>query len=415
MDEMKRMMLTCLVALAGCGACKVNHDIVSNMEEEVMEPCRPIELTKTEAAMTADINALGFKMFQELEKSAREKLQNRFISPLSLSLALSLCTTGAAGRTQAEMLSVLGFEGLGADDLGSYYSRMVQALKAVDPGTRLEIANAIWASNDIKVLDSYIADARKYYGSEVHVDDFSAPSTLRDINSWCSKNTAGKITSILDELPADLKMLLLNALYFNGKWEEAFPTATSGKFTCADGRQVTQKMMGDTREVLYTEDSDVQVAELTYGNGAFAMDIVLPRSGVSIGDVLGSMDSARWEKWMNSLRFAEARFKMPVFKMESTEQMAEALKVLGMPTAFSDNADFSAMSTSPLCISFVKQKTYVDVNEKGTEAAAVTAIGMKLTSAGPSETVTFTADHPFIFAIRERSTGSVLFLGWKTR
>jgi len=396
--------------MLGMASCSV---INPDNGKLIAEESDPIVLTKAESELTTRSNDLGFNIFAEIEKA--ESLKDRFISPLSLSLALALTSQGAAGNTREEMLSVLGFDGYSASEMGAYFRKMTEGLEKADKTVSLSIANAIWASRMIKVKDSFISDAQKYFDSEVNVDDFSKSSTLSDINAWCSKNTNGKITSILDKLDPALMMVLLNALYFKGNWSDEFPEATAGKFTAIDGSSEKSKLMRRTGDYRYAEDKTFQAVELPYGNGSFVMDVLLPVDSKDFAKAAASLDNAYWTALNAQMRSCEVALTLPVFKTEYNVELSDALKALGMKDAFTGNADFSAMSQTPLCIDFVKQKTYVDVNEKGTEAAAITAIGMKLTSVGPSEMKVFKADRPFIYMIREVSTGAILFMGQKMK
>lgn len=382
-------------------------------EKPVPGDAKPILLTKAESAMTVSSNDLGFNIFSQIEKA--EPLKDRFISPLSLSLALAMTSQGADGTTRKEMLEVLGFDGYTAAEMGGYFKKMTDGLLETDNTVNLAIANAIWASKNITVKKDFISDARKYFDSEINVDDFSKSSTLADINAWCSKNTNGKIPTILDRLDPSLVMVLLNALYFKGNWTDEFPEATVGTFTAIDGSSVKTKLMHQTRSYLYAEDDLFQMVELPYGNGSFVMDILLPKDSKGFAKAASALNGKYWNSLAASLGTESVILTMPVFKTEYVVELSDALKALGMESAFTGSADFSKMSEMPLCIDFVKQKTYVDVNEKGTEAAAVTAIGMKYTSVGPSQNKIFTADRPFIYAIRETSTGAVLFLGQKMK
>lgn len=402
-----KTMFKCLTALALtllCAGCD------KKQEDGPTGPAESIVLTRAESDVNTAVNGFGFDVFGKINET--EGLKPMFISPLSLSLALAMTATGAEGVTEAQMLETMGFGGCSAADMGSYFQKMTSALLNMDPKTTLEIANAIWTDKNVKLKSEFVGGVKKWYNSEANTADMSSAKTIKEINSWVSKHTAGKIDKILDDNDTDLAMLLVNALYFKGVWAHEFESSSSGKFIGIDGKSSSVTMMKMKQMLKYSEAGDWRMVELPYGNGAFVMDILLPvdsfkASITGLGQVL-------WDKLMNMASTSEVELTMPSFKMEYEIRLDEVLKGLGMKDAFTFSADFSKMSDTPLYIDFVKQKSYVDVNMKGTEAAAVTAVGMKLESSGrPPKVIDFTVDRPFVFAIREASTGAIVFIGQK--
>ena len=349
----------------------------------------PSGLSISEESINAGANAFGLNVFRTI--NASDKTDDLFISPLSLSLALAMTSAGADGRTEAQMRSMLGFGEVTNAEMAEYFRKMTEALLSLDPRTTLQIANAIWTDKGITLKKGFVSDVTKYYHSEANSADMSATATIDAINRWCSDHTNGKIPKILDYNDRGLAVLLVNALYFNGTWTTQFSDTFEGRFRALSGAGVSTPM------------------------GGFVMDLLLPVDEKGFEKAVCSLDADEWNALTGSLRSREVHLEMPKFKMEYEILLNDALESLGMKDAFTGAADFSKMSDTGLCIDFVKQKTYVDVNEKGTEAAAVTAIGMKATSVGPSQTVYFIADRPFVFAIREVSTGAILFIGQKTK
>lgn len=386
----------------------------NSREEEESIPFIPIVLTKSEETINANANDFGLDMYRALAKGD----DSMMISPLSISLALSLTSYGAKGNTLEQMLSTMGFEGFTADEVGSYYKKMVEALLKADNKTTLEIANSIWADKRISLEKDFVDGAKKYYDSEVNNVDFSSGNVASQINAWCSKKTHGMINNPADNLDPSTIMALVNALYFNGKWRSEFNIAQKGSFYSIDGKESKQDMMDNKADYSYTSSGRYRMVSLPYGNGAFVMDIILPaESGKqAFEEAVENLNWQTYSKLVSSSCTCEVNLKMPAFKLDYQKELQELLPKLGMKDAFTAAADFSGISKTPMCISQVIHQTAIDVNEKGTEAAAVTIIGMKLTSVGPGpEPVVFIADRPFIFAIREKSTNAILFIGQKTK
>ena len=411
---MKRFLMMAALFAAPLYFTCCNHPvIVPDDEGGDDKPAEAIVLTRAEEGINAGANAFGLNVFRTI--NASDKTDDLFISPLSLSLALAMTSAGADGRTEAQMRSMLGFGEVTNAEMAEYFRKMTEALLSLDPRTTLQIANAIWTDKGITLKKGFVSDVTKYYHSEANSADMSATATIDAINRWCSDHTNGKIPKILDYDSRGLAVLLVNALYFNGTWTTQFSDTFEGRFRALSGAGVSTPMMRTTRDLRYSADKQWQMVQLPYGNGGFVMDLLLPVDEKGFEKAVCSLDADEWNALTGSLRSREVHLEMPKFKMEYEILLNDALESLGMKDAFTGAADFSKMSDTGLCIDFVKQKTYVDVNEKGTEAAAVTAIGMKATSVGPSQTVYFIADRPFVFAIREVSTGAILFIGQKTK
>ena len=369
-----------------------------------------IPLTKAEEGINASANDFGFNVFHELYKEDQV-----LFSPLSASLALSMTATGAAGETASQMTKVLGFDKFSTDDVNRYYRKMIDALLTVDPGTAFEIANSIWIDDKIKVKHGFIDDCKKYYACEVYPADFSSQATIDKVNKWCSDKTHGKITSILEEPDPELVMALMNALYFNGSWKYTFPEVFKDRFTTISGKTTGMEMMQLSTELSYGEYDGFRMVDLPYGNGAFSMKVILPDEKEDFGKAVKRFDAGILDKLNGKLTSKDVFLKMPKFSFEYQSDLDKVLVALGMEDAFDcAKADFSKMSDG-LYIGFVKQKTFIDVNESGTEAAAVTIVGMykNAIDGNPQDIVMFIADRPFIFVIQENSTGAVLFIGQK--
>ena len=398
------LLIPLLLALGGC-----QKDPLPNNGPD--KEFSPIVLTKAEEDINAGVNEFGLKLYRSLYN--KDKV---FISPLSVSLALSMTAYGARGATEQEMIATLGFGNATRDQVGGYYKKMVPALVEADNRTTLEIANSVWVKDVISLRQDFSNGVKDYFSTEIFSRNFSSSSLIAEINKWCSDKTHGLIKKAADNLDPDTVMALVNALYFNGKWSNEFDKATNGQFTALNSSTVSSKMMSRTGSYKYAAADGYRMVSIPYGNGAFVMDLILPSAnGADAFDK--AVKGLTWNVYsslINNAHSAEVCVTMPVFKMEYDAELQDILAAMGMPSAFGGSANFSGITDdAALCISQVIHKTLVDVDEKGTEAAAVTVVGMIKTSAEPENTIYFTADRPFIFAIRETSTNSLLFIGNK--
>ena len=378
------------------------------------EEFTPIVLTKAEEGINTGVNEFGLKLYRSLYNKDQE-----FISPLSVSLALSMTAYGARGTTEQEMIATLGFGDATRDQVGGYYKKMVPALLEADNKTTLEIANSIWVKDMIKLKPDFSNGVTDYFSTDIFSKNFSSGSLIAEINKWCSDKTHGLIKEAAKDLDPSTVMALVNALYFKGMWSAEFNDAVDGKFTTLNSSSVSAKMMSKTGSYKYAQQGGYRMVSVPYGNGAFVMDLILPEEE-SADAFNNAVKGLTWDVYSNligSEYSTEVCITMPTFKMEYDTDLCEILAAMGMPSAFDPYAaDFSGMTSSAeLFIGQVIHKTYVDVHEKGTEAAAVTIVGMKMNSAGPGHTIYFTADRPFIFAIRETSTNALLFIGNKVK
>ncbi len=375
----------------------------------------PRALSPAETRMASAGNEMGFDLLREVRRGAPD--QNLFISPISVSMALGMTINGAGGTTFDSMRTAMRLTGATLDEINAGYRNLIDLLKGLDPTSRFQIANSIWADAGTPFLPAFFTAARTNFDAEVQALDFTAPTTVGTINDWVKTKTGGKIPTIVDDLSDGEVMFLINAIYFKGSWRLAFdPRQTqNAPFLAASGAvQNVRTMMLKPELQRYTSTRDFEMVELLYGNGAFAMDIVLPRTDRTLADVTEGLDAARWAEWVGDLHDREIGLAMPKFTLEYQRSLKDVLTALGMGVAFDPRAaDFSNLANvhpGELVITKVTHKTFVDVNEEGTEAAAATSVGIGPTSAPP----TLQINRPFLFAIRERLTGTILFLGQMT-
>ena len=356
-------------------------------------------------------NEFGLELLNQVLGS--EEAPNVMISPASVSLALGMAYNGAESTTMDAFEQVLNYEGLTREEVNEISKELINVLVTNVKGNLLQIANSMWHHDDFPVEQEFIDLNRNYYDAEVRALDFRTASAVKTINDWVSAKTHGKIDEIIQSIDPAVMMILINAIYFNCVWETEFDPKDTEKapFFKENGEQwkeVDMMRLESTFRASFTEL--FSAVELPYKNGKFSMFLFLPREGMSVNELAGSLDGAGWSGWMDG--FSEMKdftIHMPKFKFEYERSLADDLKAIGLEVAFTDQADFSGISPIDLLISDVIHKTYIDVNEEGTEAAAVTAIVFETTSIGPPSYIRL--DRPFLFAITENSSTSILFMG----
>ena len=401
-------LFTLLLLLASVFSCK----------EQINPPGEDLSnLPEKSAQVISADNQFGLALFQEITKQAGPK-ENTMISPLSVSLALAMTYNGAVGTTKTEMEKTLKLYGLTTGQINKAHKALVEALQSSDPDVLLEIANAIYYRKELPVKSNFVEINRDAYDAEITALDFNSPSALGTINGWVANKTRNKIPTILDSIDPDLVMVLLNAIYFNGIWKSKFGEKSTHEipFHYSDGSTKDVAMMNQEAEFEYTSNNLFSAVHLPYGKGQYQMTVILPNQGKSTTDVISQMSNENWKEWMNSFRTEkQVVVTMPRFRFSWQMKLNSILATMGMPTAFNPNkADFTGIASGmDLYIGFVIHKTYVDVNENGTEAAAVTAVGVFTTSmpVDPPQKIKFTVDRPFLFTISEKSTGTILFVG----
>ncbi len=361
--------------------------------------------------LSRDNNTFGFELLKKLQ--ATDPDGNLFVSPLSIAAALSMTLNGAAGDTKTAMQQTMNLSDWEIQQLNSAWSCLLEVMPQLDADVDVNIANSIWYRQGYSVRQEFLDANTQNYNSEVAALDFGDPAALTTINGWVDQKTNGLIKTILSEIPANAVMYLINAIYFKGAWKHEFdPTYTNdATFYLEDGTQKTIRMMthGETK-LPYFATATFEAVDLAYADSVFSMSIFLPKVGVSVNDLANTLSESNWNTWLASFQTQELFFSMPKFKMSYREKLNRTLTEMGMGIAFRDDADFSGINgTGGIYIDEAIHKSFIEVNEEGTEAAAVTSIGIVETSL-PSIPV-FYADRPFLFAIRENKTGSILFVG----
>ncbi|MDQ7825310.1 MAG: serpin family protein [Candidatus Eremiobacteraeota bacterium] len=360
----------------------------------------------SEADLASRYSGFGFNLYPEVLKA--EKGKNVFISPASIAIALAMTYNGAARETQSEMADVLGLKGLGIDKVNEENRKLLDDLRKADPSVTLEIANSLWARKGLTLKPEFVKRNKEFFGAEV-----SNELVASAINAWVSKSTKGKITSIIDRIENDVILILVNAIYFKGTWTAKFDKALTKPMDFATARGAKKvPMMMQKGKYLYYSDRAFQAVALPYGNKRFFMYVFLPSEQSTLGEFHGALTFENWSEWTHSLKSAQGTLFIPRFKCEYSTALNDSLKALGMKKAFGANADFSEMVSGKAFISKVIHKTFVEVNEEGTEAAAVTAVLVaRGAPMGEEKPFVFKADRPFFFAIVDRKTQMPLFMG----
>ncbi|MBR6280649.1 MAG: serpin family protein [Bacteroidales bacterium] len=338
------------------------------------------------------------------------------VSPLSLQFLLGMILSGAQGETAGQICRVLGYGAGETADVNEFCRSMIEQLPALDKATTLKIANAVAVNQNVSLLGSYRKSIANDYEAQVSAMDFSdAKGTVKKINQWCSDHTEGLIPEVLkeDQVSEDMLAFLMNALYFKSKWANPFDRSNTQEETFTDeaGKASKVKMMRQSAQLPYRETDRYQAVRLGYGNGAYAMLILLPREKCTVSDVVKAL-KALGDPSGVSMPERQVELSLPRFETKFHIELSDMLAAMGMPLAFSPAADFSAMSKVPAYLDFVQQDAVIKVDEEGSEAAAISIGGMrKNTSIGGQGPVTFRADRPFLYLITERSTGAILFAG----
>jgi serine protease inhibitor len=369
-----------------------------------------ITLSPDSKAMVSTDNKFGIDIFKRMV--AVDQNDNMMISPISISQALLMTYNGANGTTKTAFEETLFLSGLTKEHINQAKKELVEALLNADPGVTMSIANSIWYRNGVSVKPEFVQINRDYYDAEVNEVVFDQ-TAVNLINNWVSDNTNGKIDQIIEQIDPDAIMFLINAIYFNGNWKYTFnKTNTSNDdFKLKDQNIVSVPFMNQEVTAKMMFHNDFSLIELPYGRGNFNMLIFLPGENKTIDDVLDDFTDENYNEWINGLTEMNVELSIPKFKFKYEKVLNDYLGAMGLYVAFNPNeADFTNITESiDLYINFVKHKSFIEVNEKGTEAAAVTIVGIYTTSE-PSFTK-FIADRPFLFVIREKYTNAILFMG----
>ena len=398
--------MSLLLPIAGCGASNEVNSLQIADGVEFGE--------KDYEKIVTPSNELGFEL---LDKIKPDDEGNLFISPTSLWMAIALAYNGADGATKEEIAKVLQVSGMDSMDVNKANASLMTALDKDSESIRLQIANSIWLNEEYQFQKEYAQRTKNYFNAEIAEIDIKGPDSPKMINEWVRKATNDKIEKMVDgPLDENFVAMLLNAIYFKGDWKFPFDkkVTENREFRLMNGTEKEVPFMKLQEELPYMANNEFQAVKLPYENGEMSMTIVLPNEQKSFDEFQAMLSAEKWEALQSDFKSMRGTLLLPKFKMEYETELNDALKSLGMASAFTDFADFSKMveGDASLLISKVKQKTYIDVNEEGTEAAAVTSVQMEATSAPVDTPFEMEANRPFFLMITDDETGIVLFIGF---
>ncbi len=366
------------------------------------------------ARVSSATDDFGFRLLIAL---AKDPAQNTVISPLGVATAFAMAFNGALGPTKTEMAKTLALGSIRDDDLNRANHYLMQTLAQADPAVRTEIANALWVQQGLPISPGFRRLCESFYdASAVNLDFIGDPAGAETaINSWVDKNTHHRIPVIVAAVKPDTRLMLTDAVYFKGTWTSKFKIAQTQPrpFHLMSGDSRQTAMMDQSGDYSYLESPDFQAIRLPYGNQRYAMYGFLPRKAAGLPDFLRSLDETHWTQWIGQFHQRSGEIVLPKFETTYSKQLNDTLKDMGMRLAFDRNAANFARIHSLLYINDVEHKTWVKVDEEGTEAAAATSIAMSMATAVSASLPAFVmiVDHPFFFAITEHQSGALLFAG----
>lgn len=392
-----------LVLLPGC-------DWAGSSKSEDAPPPRP--LTTAEKQVVETDNTFGLKLLRATV-DVEDETQNVFLSPLSVSMALGMTLNGARGETRDAMEATLEKQGLSSTEINDAYRGLIDLLEGLDPKVEVALANSIWHRTSLPVRQAFVDTNQAHFDAEVAGLDFSDPAASERINDWVNEETGGNIPEIVPaQIPPEIVMYLINATYFKGQWRSQFDPGKTDEesFHRTDGSTVPVPMMEKTEDVRhpYTATDQFAALDLAYGDSLYSMTVLLPHEDTSVQQVVDSLDTKTWSQLTEQLAPQDlGRLKLPKFTLRYEKKLNDVLTDLGMGGSFTKEANFRGIADTSLFISEVKHKTFLQIDEEGTEASGATSVGIGATSAPPS----FVVDRPFVVVLRENHSGTILFIG----
>ena len=376
-----------------------------------------ISLTSLEADFNAAVKEFDAEYATAALASANE---NAVISPLGMNILLSMLANGADNSTLEELMAALNCDRFSPDSLAAFVGNLCAQLADVDNSTTFKTANSVWVQTGFPVLDNYTAINRRFLQADFANIDFAQDSAAAVINDWCKRSTEGLIERLDTEIDKEWVMLLADALYFKGQWESMFSTemTVEDDFTDSEGNKQKAEFMEQTTNYRYLKTDSYQIVELPYGNKAYSMYVAIPEQGQTVMDCAGAV-IRNLDGIVGEMRSTLIALSMPKFETEFSLDARQTLSSIGISQIFDPrSADFGRMTTKDIYVNLIKQQSVIKVTESGTEAAAVTYAGMAM-SAGedyvPPTPLVVKVNRPFLYVIRETSTGTILFAGKVTQ
>lgn len=371
----------------------------------------PIGITADQISLISSENSFALDIFKKVLDNSEES-ENILISPLSISSALSMTLNGANGATRDSMLKALRMNGLTPEVINNSYKNLSASLLNVDKRVLISLANSVWTEKNFVVKKPFIDILTQSYDAESKSFDIADPQVPGMVNNWIESKTNGLIKNMLDGLDPNTVMLLINAIYFKGKWNSQFDKekTVNESFYKPGGVTSQVPMMKQTSDYKIYNGEGFTIAELPYGQGNFVMDVILPADNKGIKDIIPLINDNSLKEWLDNMGARKTDLTFPKFKYGFKKELKDILTDMGMGIAFSDIADFSNIANIALQISFVLHQAFIENNEEGTEAAAATIVGI-VTTAAPGGPFVLKIDHSFLYIIRETTTNSILFMG----
>ncbi len=405
MRKLSTFLSFAAIALAAIQCQPSSEDIEPNLPD--LSPLQTIELNTVQGG-----NDFSFDLFNKVVQSEPTNT-NVFVSPFSVSMALAMTSNGANAELRATMAAILGYNDLSQAEVNSAFKSLENRVKEMDNRVQFNNANSVWYRNGKVVKNSFVEPVYEYFNAEIQGEDFQNPQTVNKINNWVSNKTQGKIPSIIEQINPNHVMFLINALYFKADWKVPFDTKETQNrgFQLASNEMVqVPTMMTKNAKYRYLSHRDVELVDIPYGNGQFSMTVLMPNSDLPLNSFIENLSVNALNNWLNASAEVGYDLYLPKFKVEYEVTLNGMLSEMGMGEAFSgSNGGFSEIfdDNQHHVIDEVKHKTFVEVNEQGTEAAAVTSVGIEVTSLPPSVRV----NKPFVYVIREKHTDAILFIG----
>ena len=402
------LMIIFFIYFVGCEKSKQSIIEPDNTDNtDIVE-----DLGKINTQVVQTNNEFGFDLFKTINPTRPDS--NIFISPLSVSIALGMAVNGANGSTRDEILTMLDLADISEEQINETYQQLIALLLNNDEQVLFEIANSIWYDQNRMVPEQdFLTVNQNYFFADVLNINFSSSDALNTINGWISDKTHGKIENMLDCIPGDAVLYIINALYFYGQWLYTFDKEETEErpFVLLDNSSVECPLMAQKSEFEYYANDMMQMIDLKYANSDYSMTIVLPAYNININTMINDISNDTWNGWIDSLNTDSVTIHLPKFKTEYNRLLNDDLKALGMQEAFDQYADFTRIyPPGSISISRVLHKAFIEVNEEGSKAAAATIIEIKWESAGPMHPEIY-INRPFLLVIREHETNTILFIG----
>ncbi|MBD6617053.1 serpin family protein [Komarekiella sp. 'clone 1'] len=402
-----------LLGVLGCSQVNNSTNALAQSSSPQPESPLPKKIVNSDPKIVDASNKFGFKLFSEVQKNDSTE-KNIFISPTSIAIALAMTYNGASGSTQQAMAKTLELQGMSLQEINSSYAATKKLLENPDAKVQLTIANSLWANQDANFQPDFLQRTQDFYQAKVSNLNFKDAVAANAINNWVNENTRGKINKIVEKIEPDQVLFLINAIYFKGNWSQEFDKkqTTQHPFYLTSGRQKQHPMMSQKGDYKYYENQQFQAVSLPYDkDGKVSFYIFLPKQSSNLKTFYQNLNFENWEKWMTQFNKQQGFIRLPRFKTDYDVTLNDALKALGMEEAFSSKANFSGMGKN-FAISQVKHKTFVEVNEEGTEAAAATSVAVEAVSLRQQpQLFQMIVDRPFFCVIRDNQTGNILFMG----